>query len=353
MVTISYTPRKTSKDLKIVKILLIQTSFLGDTILSTPLISGIHSIYPNAEVWMMTTPAAAELVRRDSLLAGVMFFDKGNSDSGIGGLRRKAAQIRAMGFDCVYSLHRSWRTALLVWLSGIPKRVGFVESSFPFVYQTRIARAGYSHDVERNLAILTSDNPLNFFDGKLRLFAPRVEEVSTQIRDYLSGPKPFVFVPGSVWATKMWSWRHYHETAKQLVAQGHRVLLLGGTNEEGVCAKVANGSGAINLAGKTDLGSLMALIKHARLVVCNDSMALHMASAFKVPTVAIFCATVPEFGFGPWQNRAEVLGVQGLGCRPCSRHGTMRCPTGTNRCMSEIEPKAVLESISRLLSESV
>jgi len=95
-------------------ILLVQTSFLGDTILSTPVISGLNKLFPEAQIWMMTTPLSSSLVKRDPLLAGVISYDKRGKNSGLPGLIRMSRKIRKMKFAKVYSLHRSFRTSLLV-----------------------------------------------------------------------------------------------------------------------------------------------------------------------------------------------------------------------------------------------
>ena len=117
---------------KKMKILLVQTSWLGDTILSTPVIAAIKSIYPDAELYMLTTVLSAELVRRDPLLAGVLTYDKRGQDRGFSGFSRTCRRIRDLRFDRVYSLHKSYRTALLLWCSRIPMRIGFTNARLGF-----------------------------------------------------------------------------------------------------------------------------------------------------------------------------------------------------------------------------
>jgi len=90
-------------------------------------------------------------------------------------------------------------------------------------------------------------------------------------------------------------------------------------------------------------------MEQSRLVICNDSMALHMASAFKVPNVAVFCATSPEFGFGPWENpKSAVVQDDTLACKPCRRHGSNRCPNGTEACMT-IDAQKVIDACAGIL----
>ena len=333
------------------KILLVQTSWLGDTILSTPVISGIKSIYPDAELWMLTTPLSADLVRRDPLLAGVLIYDKRSRDSGFSGFVRMCRRVRGMRFDRVYSLHKSHRTALLLRCSRIPMRIGFANARLAFLYHARKPRPASEHDVIRNLSILSAESPAGALDTRLRLFPPAVEQVRPPIREVLHNVRDFVvMVPGSAWPTKMWSWEGYRQVAARLQGQGYPVVLLGEAAEARVVEKVARGLDLINLAGKTDVAEAMLVVSRARLMICNDSMALHLASAFQIPTVAIFCSTSPAFGFGPWNNRAVVVQRDDLPCKPCGPHGYKRCPNDTDACMQDLPASRVLQAVETLLS---
>ncbi len=333
------------------KILLIQTSFLGDTILSTPLIAALKKLHPKAEIWIMTTPLAAPLVKRDPLLAGVITFAKRGPERGIRGLLRQARQLREMAFDRVYSLHRSARTSLLLGLSRIPERIGFSNAKLAFLYNKTKTRPLNVHDVLRNLALLDNDPPKTDLPDQLRLFAPEKSELNPAIQAEIPLPNSYVLmVPGSAWETKRWGATGYHEVAKHLIKKGWKVVLLGSSEEVDVCREVAGNLEVINLAGRSDLDSALYLTKQARLMICNDSMALHMASAFKIPTVTIFCATVPEFGFGPWQNQALIVEKKDLDCRPCARHGSRQCPNQSRACMDELAAEKVIKAVDTLLT---
>lgn len=335
------------------RVLLVQTSFLGDTILSTPLLAALNEIHPEAEIWMMTTPLAASLVKRDPLLSGVLPFAKRGPEKGITGLLRQAARLRKMDFTIVYSLHRSARTALLLRLSRIPKRIAFKNAKLAFLYTDTRVRPQAIHDVLRNLALVKKEFEGRKVPDRLRLFAPAKEELTLEIQAKLPPPKSYVLiVPGSAWETKRWSAAGYHEVAEYLIDKGLQVVLMGSAEEVEVCRAVASNLKVINLAGEGNLDSALYLTTHAKMMICNDSMALHMASACKVPTVAIFCATVPEFGFGPWQNRALVVEKGDLSCRPCARHGSRTCPNQTRACMDELAASEVIKAVEKLLPSS-
>jgi len=334
----------------VMKILLVQTSFLGDTILSTPVISGIKKVYPEAELWMMTTPISAELVIRDPLLTGVLTDDKKDKNLGFAGILRMKRRIQSIAFDRVYSLHRSPRTSLLLWLCRIPVRIGFSDAKLSFLYHKTRIRNRKDHDVIRNLSLLSGDVSIESLEPKLRLFPPEKRGLNENISKILPDTGSYVvLVPGSAWKTKMWQWEGYHEVAKYMLRRGISVVLLGAKSDEPVNAKVAQGINIINLAGKTGIKEAMYIIKNSRLVVCNDSMTLHLASAFKIPNVAIFCATSPKFGFSPWQNNAITVEKKDLSCKPCQRHGGEKCPTGTEACMKELSHHEVIRAAEKLL----
>lgn len=332
------------------RILLAQTSFLGDTILSTPVISAIKTLYPQAELWMMTTPLSSELVRRDPLLSGVITHDKRNQDSGLAGLVRFSQRLKAMQFDRVYSLHRSHRTSLLLWLANIPLRIGCADAKLPFFYHHLRERDFQHHDVVRNLSILKGEMALDSNTAEMRLFPPPSHEINPEIIERL--PSSFnyaVLVPGSVWNTKMWHWEGFRAVARFLLASGIQVILLGSKSDNKVCTKVSQGLDIINLAGRTTISEAMFVVKNARLMVCNDSMSLHMASAMKIPTVVVFCATSPDFGYGPWNNRAIIVEKKDLECKPCRTHGSPKCPNGTEACMRDLPADQVVRAVHELM----
>jgi len=303
----------------------------------------------------MTTALAEPLFQDNPYLEGVLSFDKRGREKGIFGLLRKAREVRSMGFDRAYSIHKSYRTALLLAFARIPLRIGFAESALSFLYHKRIARPRASHEVLRSLSILGPEATVSIMEsfGELQLTAEPLDSLSKELQGRISlvSEKGYaVLVPGSVWATKRWTVAGYTRLARLIKERLQLDVVIGGApNEVSMGDLVAEGSGALNLTGKTSLKEFLTLIAHAKLVVCNDSMALHVASAFKIPTVAIFCATSPSFGFGPWRNRGVVVERADLSCKPCSPHGGPTCPTGTEACMRGVEVETVFKAAKEVL----
>lgn len=333
------------------RILIVQTSYLGDTILSTPLIASLHQLYPGAELWMMTTPSGAELVQGDPLVHGVIVFDKRSRDEGFAGLLRMSRRLRRMAFDRVYALQRSYRTALMLRLSGIRHRTGFRNAKLSFLYHARRPRHPDRHDVHRNLSLLTGEAPPAAFETAIRLFPPPIDRIASDLAGYIQHRTPYVLlVPGSAWETKRWHWKHFRTVADHLLDQGYHVILIGAAADKALNRRVASGRPIIDLTGRTSVAEAMTMVQHAAGIVCNDSMALHLASAFRKPCVAIFCATSPALGFGPWQNpNAVVVELENLPCKPCARHGGRHCPTGTRACMDDLSPEPILAALKSVL----
>ncbi|NLF24740.1 MAG: glycosyltransferase family 9 protein, partial [Deltaproteobacteria bacterium] len=273
-------------------------------------------------------------------------FDKRKSHAGIRGLWRLARELRGFNFQCCYALHRSYRTALLLWLARIPKRIGFKDAALSFLYHVRAVRPRQAHEVRRKLALLGAEGPLPGLDDRIRLFAC---QHAPQIAEELSGPYIAV-VPGSAWHTKRWHPAGYRKVVEYLIQRKKAVVLLGSKDELQTGMEVGKGLAALNLVGLTTLAETMWIIQNAALVLCNDSLALHLASGFNVPALAVFCATSPAFGFGPWKNRAEVVELKGLACKPCRPHGGRACPLGTEACMRDLDASEVIAALERLLS---
>ena len=184
---------------------------------------------------------------------------------------------------------------------------------------------------------------------------PVLDETAAEAKELLSGvsSRAIAVAPGSVWATKRWTVEGFASVSEAFLQQGFSVVLIGGPDDVEAGKKIesllSTRDGLINLIGRCSLPVSAAVIDRMDLLVSNDSAPLHIASATNTPVVALFCATVPEFGFGPWQVDSSVLGVENLSCRPCGRHGGMTCPTGTHACQRELKAEQVIVAAEELL----
>jgi heptosyltransferase-2 len=321
-----------------------QTSFLGDVVLTTPLLTAVRERVHPRRLTVIVRPEAVPLVEGHPAVDDVLVDDKRGAERGLGGLLRMARRIRAEGFDLAVVPHRSLRTALVTAAAGIPRRIGFRESRGSLLYHERVTRDRRLHDVERNLALV---RPLGGGDDVPRLHVPVHAAAAARAATLLpAGNAPLVAIaPGSVWATKRWRAEGFAAVARALDAEA-RVVLLGAPGDRALCEAIAAQAGGSvrSLAGEIDLATTVAVIDRAAVLVGNDSAPMHIACARDVPVVAVFCATTPALGYGPYGHRARVVSVD-LECRPCGRHGGAQCPRGTEDCMRLVDPPAVLAAV--------
>ena len=321
-------------------VLVIQTAFLGDVVLTTPLLTALAGRHGPVDV--VLTPAAGPLLEGHPAVREVIRYDKKGRDAGLAGLRRLAAALRARRYARAYLPHRSWRSAALALLARVPERTGFADSPASITYTTRVARARTGHEVERLLALT----------GRPGGSAPPVSlaltaEDAAAAGRWLAGrgvPRGFTAIaPGSIWGTKRWP--YYPALAASLEGP---LVVIGGTEDAGLAEEVvaAAPGRAWSAAGELSLRQSAAVIERARVLVTNDSAPLHLATAVGTPVVAIFGPTVPEQGFGPRGARDLALGHAGLRCRPCSAHGPAVCPLGHHRCMRELPAETVVAAVA-------
>jgi heptosyltransferase-2 len=326
--------------------LVIQTSFLGDTVLTTPL---IHQLAEHARVDVVVTPPSAAILAHHPDVANAIVYDKRGADRGIAGFVRLARRLRAHRYAAAYLAQGSMRSAALALAAGIDRRVGFETSAGRRLYTERVPYIENDHHASRLLQLAgNGGKPTPVLRPRLFPTDEDRRAVDALLREAGAANEPLLAVaPGSVWATKRWPF--YAELAELIEG---RIVIVGSTADRELAAGIARiaRARAIDATGRLSLLASAELIRRARAIVTNDSAPLHLASAMGTPTVAIFGPTVPEFGFGPLAERSIVLGVTTLACRPCDRHGPQRCPLGHWRCMREITPRQVAAAVQELLT---
>jgi heptosyltransferase II len=319
--------------------LVIQTSFLGDVILTTPLIEELSRRGP---VDALVTPEGAAVLANNPHLRAVIRYDKRNSYGSALGLWQTIREIRAARpYDKVYLAQGSFRSGLLAMMTGARERIGFASSTGRMLYTTEVRYRPELHHAARvwSLAMANVDGAPSELPIRPRLYPSDDDRrlVDGFLRRDGDPDAPFVVLaPGSAWGTKRWP--YYVELARSL-ATDLRVAIVGSAADSAIAAEIAAAAGrgrVVNTVGSLSLLASAELIGRAQAIVTNDSAPLHLASAMGTPTLAIFGPTVPEFGFGPLAERSVVAGHEHLGCRPCHRHGPQRCPLGHWRCMREL-----------------
>ena len=340
-------------------VLLIQTAFIGDVILATALVEYLARHEPATPVDVLVRRGNEALLLGHPHIRRVLIWDKKHNK--YASLWRLAQRVRAGGYGRVVTLQRFASTGFLTAFSGAPERAGFAQNPFSRFFTRRVPHAigNGTHEVQRNLALVApvlSKNPRHQRRGPRPaaqpLVAPRLYPTAADeaAAAPYAAPGPYVcLAPTSVWFTKQYPESKWLELLAAL-PPGLRVYLLGGPPDAAACDRLAVGSGrpnVVSLAGQLGLLASAALMRGARMNYVNDSAPLHLCSAVGAPVVAVFCSTVPAFGFGPLGPASFVVETrEPLDCKPCGLHGHAACPLGHFRCAYGIEVGQLLEAIS-------
>lgn len=314
--------------------LIIQTAFLGDVILCTPLISELNRIYPNAKIDIVVRKGNEYLLKNNPKINQVYIWEKKKVK--YKSLISVIKLVRKNKYTEVINLQRFTSSGLICLFSKSNFKIGFDKNAMGFMYGKRIKHDmnNGEHEVSRNLKTIAHH-------GAKSLIRPELfpsEEDYANVEKF-KNKKYFCLAPASVWETKKLPFNKWVELIKLLNKKG-QVYLIGGSDDIKLCNSLLEklDKTPVILAGKLSLLESAALMKDAKMNYVNDSGPLHLASAMNAPTRAFFCSTVERFGFGPLAEDSKVLDVNyDLYCRPCGIHGFKVCPEGHFKCGNDIE----------------
>jgi heptosyltransferase-2 len=319
--------------------LLIQTAFIGDVILATPLIEKIHRFYPGAQIDMLVRKGNESLLQEHPLLRKCLIWNK--KEGKYRALWQILQEIRATRYDYVINCQRFAASGFLTVRSGARTTIGFDKNPLSFWFKHRIphqisASNEITHEVSRNLALIERLTDASFEKPALYPSAKELAQAAA-----LAGPLPYVCIaPTSVWFTKQWPAHKWVKLIQQL-PDHHTVFLLGAPADVDACQHIleqAKRPTVRTVAGQLSLLASAALMKNAQMNYVNDSAPMHLASAVNAPVTAIFCSTIPAFGFTPLSDHSRVIETsEVLPCRPCGLHGYAKCPKGHFKCAETIE----------------
>lgn len=334
-------------------ILVIQTAFIGDTILASQFARAVKEQFPEARIHFLLRKGNESVIQGLTSIEKVWVWDKQGGK--VKNLFRLIRDLRQIRFDMVFNLHRHFNSGLITALMKSPLKVGFKQNPLSFFYTHKVNHliphktfTGVWHEVQRNLQLIQEVKPsFNIVDNS-KIYKPELpllEKHFSKVAPHIEGDY-FVVAPASVWFTKAWSEHKYRELTAELAKRG-RVLFIGAPTDKELCDRIREGiSNTENLCGGLNLLDSAALMKKAKRVFVNDSAPLHLASCVNAKTTAIFCSTVQEFGYTPLADDSVVVDVgNALSCRPCGLHGHKACPLGHFKCAEDIEIRAVLATI--------
>jgi heptosyltransferase-2 len=316
------------------RILVIQTAFLGDVILASPVWENLHAAYPHAQIDVVVKKGNESLLAAHPFLHQVFVFDKKQKFKNLLGL---AKTLREQHYDLIINLQRFASSGILTLLAKGKESRGFEKNPLSLFFSKRFKHEMQPnwHEVDRNLKLISDLVPIPIRRPQLY---PSQEDLNS-IQVYQDVPY-YCLAPTSVWFTKQAPQEIWLALINKLSQTKDQIFLLGAPSDRTYLDEIVQTTRSpqvINLAGKLTLLQSAALMAGAQHNYVNDSGPLHLASASNAPVSAFFCSTVPEFGFGPLSENANIIEVKNLDCRPCGLHGHKSCPKGHFKCGKDLK----------------
>ena len=330
------------------RVLIIKPSALGDVVTALPVLRGLRRTFPEAHVsWLLST-SCAPLVAADPALDEVVPFDRRRlgrawrSPAAARGLAGLLASLRRAEYDWVIDLQGLFRSGFFAWATRAPVRAGFASArEGAGLFYTHRCRTTGPHTIDRNVELMRSLG-VEARRQDMTLTVPAAGRAAAEAlrrREGLTG-EFVVLVAPTRWPTKHYPPRHWRRVAAEL-ARSRPVALLGTADDRELCEGIAAGAdGVVDLAGRTDLPTMVGLIAGSSCVVCCDSAAQYIAQAVDVDVVTLIGPTRPERTGPLLRGRAIAADVP---CRGCLRR---RCRHIT--CMQTIAPEAVVATVEDL-----
>lgn len=358
--------------------LVVQTAFLGDLLLSIPLLKKCRELWPQHKLALVCRKGLGDFFVKTGIVDQVFEIEKGNGKT----YEHILEHLRYAEVDHLISPHESLRTAFFCAQIKAKHKVSFSKAWNFVLFSKRTKKNLNLPDAMRQLSLLASEDAV--LAEQLQSYATSESPYAPNKQGLLSAPpawasmslrhqvlekadiytslkekfqlkgfddgKAVLIFPGSVWATKRWTEEGFIKTGQALAAKGFPIYVMGGPGEESLAEKVAAQiSGAISLAGKTKIIESAQLIARAALLIGNDSASTHLAAVCETPLIAVFGPTILEFGYRPWSAQSYVVQREGLACRPCGKHGHHVCPIKTHVCMKGISAEEVLHTAGFIL----
>ncbi len=337
------------------KILIRAVNWVGDAVMTTPAIGVIRRHFPEAEITVLANPLVAALFSPHDWVDRVMVFDRNGKHQGIFGRLKLARELRRESFDLAIILPNSFDSALVPWLAGIPARLGKSSDGRGLAFDRTLLylakSVAISHEVNYYLDLLRHFG-ISGPAGKLQLFITPDEELAADKTLAEHGISKGDFViginPGAAYGSaKRWYPDRFAGVAGRLAdTWGARIVVFGGPAETQIAADIERDldGNCLNLAGKTGMRELMALIRRCNFLVSNDSGPMHIAAAFGVPLTAVFGPT-DHATTSPFNDSAAIV-RKPVECAPCKLR---ECPTD-HRCMTAVTVEDVVEASIRLMA---
>ncbi len=337
------------------KFLVIQTAFLGDAILTLPMIQKLKENNFDCEIDVLAIPSTFEIFSSSPYVNQTIVMDKNGKQKSFVSLWKFIRELKKNNYNRIYSPHRSFRSAFITMMLGVKETFGFSTSSLRHVYKNLIEYQPQHHEVQRNLDLIDFK-----YENDNWKILPEIKidnSIEEKIYEFCNnnGLKNNIaaFAPGSVWNTKKYPIESLEEIISYLIKKEFSILLIGSEKEKILCNNIAgkfNGN-VISAAGILGIIEVIALLKRAKILISNDSAPTHLAMCANIPVLTIYCSTIPEFGFYPYNKRSQYLSYDDLSCKPCGIHGYEECPLNHFACGNNLKPETVISKLEDMLND--
>jgi len=338
-----------------VKILVIQTAFPGDAILTLPFIQELKKQNANSAIDILCIPATSEIFSASPAVDNVIVLDKKGDHKGFLKFIKFVRKLKQNKYQMVFSPHRSFRSALITLQLFADNSVGFENSSLPFMFKKTIPYDYTVHEVERNLRFISDD-----YSGEKWKIIPKIfvsEESKLKVKTFLNANNLDRFIaiaPGSVWETKKYPAEYFKEIIDHFTKSYYKVVLIGGEKDRALCESLAAGyqNNVFASAGTFSFVETVQLLKSSSLLICNDSAPTHLGVSAEIPVLTIYCSTTSKFGFYPYNQGSDYISYDDLICKPCGIHGYQACPLDHFNCGKLLLPKLVISKAELILKNA-
>jgi heptosyltransferase II len=338
------------------KILVIQTAFIGDAILTLPMIEKLKDKFPLSEIDVLCIPSTLEIFAASPFVSEVLVMDKKKTHTSLLKLYKFTIEIKKRNYSKIFSPHRSFRTSFIVMQSGVRDTYGFSTSSLFHVYRNVVEYRPNIHEVQRNLDLVGCE-----YSSESWKVIPQIkvnESSCHNVAKYISSinvlnDKLIAIAPGSIWETKKYPEKYFKEIIRSLVDQSYKILIIGGESDKELCERLSNGfdGKVFSTAGLFSISESIELLKSVKLLLTNDSAPTHFGMCADIPVLTIYTSTIPEFGFYPYNNKSSYISLNDLSCKPCGIHGFEKCPISTFECGNKLFPQIIISKMEKLISD--
>lgn len=340
-------------------ILIIAPNWIGDAVMTQPLLAKLKAQYPNSKIDVLASTWVAPIYRACNEVNEVNEVEFEHKQLQWNLRKQLAKDLQSKNYQACFVLPNSFKSALIPWLANIPFRIGYhgeLRYGLINISLDNPSKVNRPPMVEHYLALsqLLQDSPENLSSPSTPILNVP-EQANKSIEHQLASAKidaksVYVFCPGAEYGpTKRWPPKHFAKLAQILITENAnaQVILLGGKGDQAIAQNIlveaGQHSNVHNWCGNTSLDEAIALIGMAKAVVGNDSGLMHIAAALKTSQVAIFGSSDPTHT-PPLSNKAKIMWLN-LPCSPCHKKV---CPLGHLQCLNDILPQQVLATLNTL-----